>query len=140
MSLSHQIVTLFLLSLPVASIAWTITHEEILHEWQEYCRDRARHCRSLWARKFFYPWQCEYCFSHYVAIAVLAVTRFQLVYEDWRGYLIAGFGLVWVANTYMSIYARLRLDIHRERVEIKGVEAEVKEKTSAAIEPEKRAA
>jgi hypothetical protein len=38
--------------------------------------------------------------------------------EDWRGYLIAGFALVWVANQYMSIYGRLRLDIKRERVEI----------------------
>jgi hypothetical protein len=29
----------------------------------------------------------------------------------------------------MSVYARLRLDIKRERVEIKGVETEVEEKT-----------
>jgi hypothetical protein len=140
MSLAHQIVTLVLLALPVASIAWTVTHEEIFREWQDYCRDRAQHCRSVWARKFFYPWQCEYCFSHYVTVAMLAITRFHLVYDDWRGYLVAGFGLVWVANTYMSIYARLRLDIRRERVEIKGVEAEVKEKIGEPVKPEKRAA
>ena len=35
-----------------------------------------------------------------------------------RGYLIAGFSLVWVANIYMSIFGRLRLEIKRERVEI----------------------
>jgi hypothetical protein len=126
--LTHQIVVLFLLALPIASLAWTFTHEEIFRESQEYCRERAQNARSLWVRKFFYPWQCEYCFSHYVTILVLFVTRYKLLYGDWRGYVLAGFALIWIANQYMSIYARLRLDIKRERVEIKGVEAEVNEK------------
>jgi hypothetical protein len=43
----------------------------------------------------------------------------------WRGYLIAFFALVWMANIYMSIFARLRLDIKRERVEISAVEKAV---------------
>jgi hypothetical protein len=46
------------------------------------------------------------------------LTRYRLLYPDWRGYLIGGFALVWVANQYMSIYNRLRLDIKSERVEI----------------------
>ena len=37
---------------------------------------------------------------------------------DWRGYLMSLFALVWIANQYMSIYNRLRLDIKSERVEI----------------------
>jgi hypothetical protein len=41
-----------------------------------------------------------------------------LIFSDWRGYLIAGFSLVWVANVYMSFFARIRLDVKRERVEI----------------------
>jgi hypothetical protein len=128
MSLQVQIIWLFLLALPVACIAWTVTHEEIFRESQEYCRERAQNARSMWVRKFFYPWQCEYCFSHYVAVLVLIVSGYKLLFDDWRGYVIAGFALVWVANQYMSIYSRLRLDIRRERVEIKGVEAEVKQK------------
>jgi hypothetical protein len=128
MSLQVQIIWLFLLALPVACIAWTVTHEEIFRESQEYCRERAENARSIWVRKFFYPWQCEYCFSHYVAVLALVVTRYKLLFDDWRGYVIAGFALVWIANQYMSIYSRLRLDIRRERVEIKGVEAEVKQK------------
>ena len=32
----------------------------------------------------------------------LVMTRFKLIYPDWRGYVIAGFSLVWVANFYMS--------------------------------------
>ena len=62
--------------------------------------------------------------SHYVALFFLIITRYRLLYEDWRGYLIGGFALVWIANQYMSLYGRLRLDIKRERVEIKQVEGE----------------
>jgi hypothetical protein len=43
----------------------------------------------------------------------------QTLFNDWRGYLLALFALVWVANQYMSIYARLRLDIQHERIAIK---------------------
>jgi len=42
-----------------------------------------------------------------------------LLFDDWRGYVIAGFALVWVANQYPSLYGRLRLDIKSERLEIK---------------------
>ena len=127
--LHEQIVWLFVLAIPIACVAWTVTHEEIFHEWQEFCREKSNQCKSLLARKFFYPWQCEYCFSHYVTIVLLAITRYKLLYDDWRGYLIAGFAIVWVANQYMSLYAHIRLDIRKERVEIKGAEAEVKQKT-----------
>ena len=69
-------------------------------------------------RKFFYLFTCEYCFSHYVAALALFLFRFQLLYEGWRGYVIAWLGLVWVANFYMSMYNRLRLDIKHENVTI----------------------
>jgi uncharacterized membrane protein len=52
----------------------------------------------------------------------LIITRFKLLFLDWRGYLIAGFSLVWVANVYMSFFARIRLDVKRERVEISAEE------------------
>jgi len=61
----------------------------------------------------------------------LAITRFKLLYSDWRGYAVAFFGLVWTANQYMSIYNRLRLDIKHEQVEIKADE-QVVEKRKAA--------
>ena len=117
-----QIIELLLLAIPVACIAWTVTHEEIFREVHRYCVDRSRNCRRWYERKFFYLFACEYCFSHYVAIFFLFITRYKLLFDDWRGYLIAGFALVWVANQYMSLYGRLRLDIKRERVEIKQVE------------------
>ncbi len=126
MSLATQTAWLLLLAIPVACIAWTVTHEEVFREPREYCERQSERCRALIARKFFYLFTCEYCFSHYVAAAFVVITGFTLLYpDDWRGYLIAWFALVWVANIYMNAYARLRLDIKRERLEIKEVEQEV---------------
>ena len=128
MSIAMQIVWLFVMAIPIACVAWTVTHEEVFREPRDYCSRRSQEARRLSKRKFFYLFTCEYCFSHYVTAFFLIVTRYKLLYSDWRGYLIAFFALVWVANQYMSVFGRLRLDIHRERIEIKGVEHEVKEK------------
>jgi hypothetical protein len=118
MSLSRQIAYLFLLGIPIACVAWTVTHEEVFREPREWCKDRSQRCRPLVARKFFYLFTCEYCFSHYVAALFLFITHFQMLYEGWRGYLIAWFALVWMANIYMSFFNRLRLDIKHENVAI----------------------
>jgi hypothetical protein len=115
--LGTQIVTLFLLAIPVACAAWTVTHEEVFREPREYCVRKTKECRTWYKRKFFYLFTCEYCFSHYVTAFFLFVTRFKLLYADWRGYLLAFFALVWVANQYMSVYNRLRLDIKGEKIE-----------------------
>jgi hypothetical protein len=120
MPLSYQFAYLILLALPIACVTWTVTHEEVFREPREYCKKRSETCRPLPARKFFYLFTCEYCFSHYVALFFLAVTRFTLLYDGWRGYLIAWFALVWMANVYMSGFNRLRLEIKRENVEIAG--------------------
>jgi hypothetical protein len=117
--MAFQVLSLFLLALPVASIAWTITHEEVVREFRDVCLGKSTTCRRIYERKFFYLFTCEYCFSHYVAAVFLLITRFKLLYPDWRGYLIAGFSLVWVANVYMSLFARIRLEVKRERVQIK---------------------
>jgi hypothetical protein len=116
-ALRFQIVELFLLAIPIACIAWTFTHEEVFREPREYCKRRSQDCRRWYERKFFYLFTCEYCFSHYIAAAFLIITRFKLLFADWRGYLIALFALVWIANQYMSIYDRLRLVIKTERIE-----------------------
>jgi hypothetical protein len=109
---------LFVLAMPVAAIAWTLTHEELFKELHDYCVMRSRNARSLAARKFFYLFTCEFCFSHWVTLAVLAMTRFTLIYDDWRGYVVSGLSLVWVANHYMSLFGRLRLGIRSERADV----------------------
>lgn len=127
MSLTQQVATLLILAIPISSIAWTITHEEIFRETRDWCVKNSKACRTIYERKFFYLFTCEYCFSHYVTAIFLIITRFKMVYAGWRGYLVAGFALVWIANVYMSIFARLRLNIKRERVEISAVEADVQQ-------------
>ena len=118
MALHTQLAYLFILALPVACVAWTVTHEEVFREPREWCRDRSQNCQSLLRRKFFYLFTCEYCFSHYVAALFLAITGFQMLYTGWRGYLFGWLALVWVANVYMSFFNRLRLDIKHENVAI----------------------
>jgi len=118
MTLGEQIIYLFILGLPIASIAWTVTHEEVFREPRDWCKDRSQNCHRLFEKKFFYLFTCEYCFSHYVVILFLFITRYKLLYGDWRGYLVAFFGLVWVANFYINVFARVRLDIKKDRVEI----------------------
>jgi hypothetical protein len=61
-----------------------------------------------------------------VTAAFLAITRFKLVFPDWRGYVISLFSLVWIANQYISIYDRLRLDIKREHISINTQQEQVK--------------
>ncbi len=129
--LSLQVAWLFVLAIPVACVAWTVTHEEVFREPREYCQEQTRRSRHLYRRKFFYLFTCEYCFSHYVAAGFLAVTRFQMLYAGWRGYLISLFALVWVANQYMSIYNRLRLDIRHERLEIAEKQEDVEQRKAA---------
>ena len=132
-SLGVQIVTLLLIAIPVACVAWTVTHEEVFREPREFCVNRSRSCRRWYQRKFFYLFTCEYCFSHYVTIVFLFITRYKLLYEDWRGYLLALFALVWVANQYMSLYNRLRLDIKSEKIEAE-IKEKVAEKTGRSVE------
>ncbi|HEY2583500.1 MAG TPA: hypothetical protein VGI43_16935 [Mucilaginibacter sp.] len=117
MVLSTQIAWLFILAIPIACIAWTVTHEEVFKEPREYCLKRCHQGKSIFERKFFYLFTCEYCFSHYITIIFLCITSYKLLFEDWRGYLIAGFALVFVANVYMSLFALIRIDLKKVRLE-----------------------
>jgi len=125
-TISNQITSLFIIALPIACIAWTVTHEEIFGELKNYCVKCSEQSKSLVKRKFFYLFTCEYCFSHYVTILMLIITKYHLLFDDWRGYLIAGFSLVWIANIYMSLYGRVRIDLKKERIETELMEDEKK--------------
>ena len=127
-TLGAELLALFILAIPVACIAWTVTHEELFREIHQYCVRRSKRSPSLFARKLFYMLTCEFCFSFYVSIGALVGTGFQLLLPDWRGSVIAVFALVWVANHYMSVFARLRLDVKLERIEIEQKEEKADEK------------
>jgi len=124
MTINLQITWLFLLAIPIACVAWTVTHEEVFREPREYCVKRSQRGLTLAERKFFYLFTCEYCFSHYVTIAFLLLTDYKLLMTDWRGYLIAGFALVWISNVYMSIFGFIRQGIVKEKEEIKTLREE----------------
>jgi hypothetical protein len=128
-TLDHQLVFLFVLAIPIASVAWTVTHEEMFREPHDWCVAKSKSCRSLLSRKVFYLFTCEYCFSHYVTAFFLFITRYKLLFDDWRGYLVAGFSLVWLANVYMSFFGRLRLKIQEDRIEIAAAQANGPAKT-----------
>jgi len=129
MPLLSQIIYLLLIAIPIACIAWTVTHEEIFREPREYCQKVCGSARSLAKRKFFYLFTCEYCFSHYVSIIFLIITKFQLLFDDWRGYLLAFFALVWIANWYMSLFGYLRQSLKVEKIEAKMKDENLKEMT-----------
>ncbi|MDR3695375.1 hypothetical protein [Mucilaginibacter sp.] len=48
---------------------------------------------------------------------MLIISGFHLLLNDWRGYLIAGFALVFIANVYMSLFALIRIDLKKVRIE-----------------------
>lgn len=122
--MNNPLTALFVLAIPIASIAWTATHEELSREHRDWCVARSKSCKRMVSRKFFYLFTCEYCFSHYVTGVVLYVTGYKLLFDDWRGFFVAGFSLVWVANVYMSLFGRLRLEIREEQLEIAAAEAD----------------
>ncbi|MEP7377901.1 MAG: hypothetical protein ABI675_31170 [Chitinophagaceae bacterium] len=124
MTISLQVAWIFLLAIPIACVAWTATHEEVFREPRGYCSNRSRSAKTLLVRKFFYLFTCEYCFSYYVAVAFLFLTNYKLLMNYWRGYIIAGFAFVWIANVYISLFSFLRQDIKKEKTEIECMQKE----------------
>ena len=127
MPIGQQIFWLFILAIPIAAVSRAVVFEEVFHEPRQWCRKMSESCRFLLLRKFFYLFTCEYCFSHWVALFFMLLMRFKLLVDDWRGYLVALFSLVLVANAYLNAYARLRVDIQKSKVEIEALEKTTEE-------------
>lgn len=134
-SLLEQLIWLIVLAIPIACVSWTVTHEELFREFRHYCSHRSNRARSAFGRKFFYIFTCEYCFSHYVVAGFLAVTGFQLLYPDWRGYVVSGFALVFISNLYMGVFGQVKLGVKKDRVEIQQIETEVQQQKELAGQP-----
>lgn len=126
MPIQLQIIWLFLLPIPVACVTWTVTNEEIFKEPRDFCVKRSLHGKTMLERKFFYLFTCEYCFSHYVVILFLFLTDYKLLMDDWRGNVIGGFALVWIANVYINLFGLIRQNIKKEKTEIEMMEKKEK--------------
>lgn len=85
---------------------------------REWLACHGKHSSTVFQRKFFY----------------LSLTWRPFFSPSWRGCMIAWFSLVWVANAYMSLFGRLRLDIKHEHIEIaaSGMDLQLKEPLSIA--------
>ena len=125
MTITLQIIWLFILAIPIACISWTVTHEEIFKEPREWCTKCSVNARTIFIRKAFYLFTCEYCFSHYVTIFFIILCDYKLLINDWRGYIIAGFSIVWIANVYMSLYNIIRIDLKKEKIRVAKEESEL---------------
>ena len=121
-----QMQWLFTLAIPVACISWTVTHEELFKEPREFCVRCSKQADFWLKRKFFYLFTCEYCFSHYITAGMLLLTGFKLLVDDWRGYIISGFAMVWVANMYMALFSLVRFGIKKQKMEANVKEQQVK--------------
>lgn len=115
MALNLQIIWLFLLPIPIACVAWTVTQEKIFEEPRNFCTEKSKNGKYILQRKFFYLFTCEYCFSHYVTLFFLILTDYKLLENNWKGYVIGWFALVWIANVYMSLFMFLRQCIRIEK-------------------------
>jgi hypothetical protein len=126
MELINQVFWLLIMSLAVASAAWTVTQEEIFEEPREYLKRKSETAKNIFIAKFFYVFTCEYCFSHWVTLFFLILTRFRLGFDDWRGYVLAFFVVPWIANQWMSVYRRLRVEIKHENALAENAKQEAK--------------
>ena len=115
MELNLQIIWLFLLPIPIACVAWTVTQEKIFEEFRHFCTEKSKNGKYILQRKFFYLFTCEYCFSHYVTLFFIVLTDYKLLENNWKGYVIGWFALVWIANVYMSLFMFLRQGIKIEK-------------------------
>jgi hypothetical protein len=127
--LPEALLVAIVLAMPIAAITWAITHEELLREPREFCVQRSQTARTFGERKLFYMLTCEYCLSHWVTLAVVLITEFRLLYDDWRGYFVSAFTLVWLANHFMSIFGRLRLGVRSDRIDV-SLKEELRDKVS----------
>jgi len=123
--IKEQIFELLILAIPVASISRTIVFEELFREFHERFVNLSKSCKSIFARKFFYLFTCDYCFSHYVTLLFIWLFNFRLIVDDWRGSVVAFFSVVFCANIYLNIYARLKVDIRQVKTETKKIEKEI---------------
>ncbi len=120
----QQIFVLLILSIAVATISWTVTQESIFSGFRKWCGKRSKNAATVLEQKFFYVFTCEFCFSFWVTLFILIVTGFRLAVDDWRGHLLAFFVIPWLANQWMSLYRRLRVEIKHENALAENVQNE----------------
>ena len=104
MSFGLQVAVLFVLAIPIACVAWTVTHEEIFREPRDGACRGARPAAASCSASSSTCSPANTASATTSRSAFLIMTRFRLWLDDWRGYVLAGFSLVFIANVYMSLF------------------------------------
>jgi hypothetical protein len=99
----------------VAVLDRTICQEEITKELRSYLQYWKDKARSLLVRKLCYGLTCEFCCSFWLSLLIVSVWQYQLLSDDFRGYILAVFVVMAVANVYMGFYNHIRVDLRKER-------------------------
>lgn len=118
----------FLFPLTVATVVRTWTTEEIFRDVQELWKKNHQKYKQLCEKdgktlsnwclaKLFYGLSCDWCSSFYVTAIGLWITGFRLLEEGVVGFLGALLVSVFLANTYISLYSLLRVDLRKQRAE-----------------------
>lgn len=103
--------SLFILGLTVAVISRIVTQEAIFAELQQWARDKQM--SRFMVRKVTYPLQCQFCFSVWVAIAIVLFLDWPFPWE----YLVIRIATsVGLANALLVSYEYLTAQITRVRL------------------------
>lgn len=129
---------LWYLAVPVAIIVRACTTEEIFRQPREFCATQNRRYSELfgqhreaplWKRaryimlsKLCYVPTCDFCFSFWISLLVVSIAEYQLYFDDWRGFALATFVVMGVANVYLSLFSHIRVDLRKERAVAKTIE------------------
>ena len=102
----HQAAVFAAIALPVASIAWTVTKEEIFRELRDGADKwgKAPGRFAFLRRKVAYLVTCYYCFGHWVAIPFVYFFDLKWMTEQWFGYVAAWFALAWIAQFWLTAF------------------------------------
>ncbi|HET6880347.1 MAG TPA: hypothetical protein VFI31_09340 [Pirellulales bacterium] len=124
--------------MPVAIIVRAFTTEEIFRQPREFCAARNQHYGGLYSErreapfpqrlryfllcKLCYVPTCDFCLSFWVSLVIVWIADYSLYFGDWRGFALATFVVMGVANVYLSAFSRLRVDLRKDRAEATKIE------------------
>lgn len=126
-----QVASLLLLGIPVAGMAWTVTHEEAFREPRPCCQKESAQAGSFVLGKFFYLFTCEYCFRHDVAAGVLLRIRLTAAVYGLAGILCCLLRSRLDGQPVQEHLQPTALDIKHEQVEIKADEQNIDDREAA---------
>jgi len=61
-------------------------------------------------------------------VIFLVITRFKLLFPDWRGYLVSLFAVAWMPNLYMSFFRTSDSIFITSRIDLKSKDLDLQSK------------